>query len=435
MTTAKTDIPWSVHPIQEEFCKSTARYRTLVAGRRFGKNHAAIVSEADFALNPEDYPFGRDNSDRVVLWWVGPTYNQTRKYGFEKAKEAIPAQFVVDEKETTPFEIHLENGVTWEFYSFDRPKSLDGAGVDSMVIDERGYMDTEIWETNLAAMLLDTNGRVAFIGKPWPNEHFEECFNKGLDPDNVSYESWHATSYDNPLIPDDRIDEIFGDLPDPIYRREILAEFGASGGIFREDMLSFVHPDSISEDWRLKTIIAVDPAATVDAQKALATDSDYWAASVIQAHTRTNTIYVTDIARKRGMTLQQGCQWIGQIANSARGATVVCEANQAQRWLVDELHDHGVHAEPVQSTRGKEDRLLDLSIPLENDTIQFVDWNADSENDVGDRHPYGDLVDELLSFPEGNHDDLIDSLHRAVDYAPVSTGANILGADPYENDE
>lgn len=429
-TNAQGGVPWSVHDIQEQFCRSQCRYRTLVAGRRFGKNHAAIVSEADFCIDPESYPFGRDRPSEVVVWWIGPTYNQTKKYGFQKAKEAVPDELITDTRATQPFEIHLKNGVTWEFYSYDRPKSLDGAGVDSMVIDERGYMDTDIWEDNLAAMLLDTDGRVAFIGKPWPNQHFKECYEKGQSPEYSNYDSWNATSYDNPLIPDDRIDEVFGDMPEPVFRREIMAEFDAGGSIYNPGMFQFVGEDALP-DARLKTIIAVDPAATIDAQRAEGEDSDYWAVVVGNAHKPSNTLYITDIARQRGFTLSQGCEWIGQITATARDATVIAEANAAQEWLIGELSDYGVYPEGVTSTREKEARLIDLTIPLNNGTIQFVDF---SDGDPGGNdHKYTDLVTEAMQFPDGDHDDLLDALHKCAEFAPIELGATILSADPYSH--
>lgn len=235
----------------------------------------------------------------------------------------------------------------------------------------------------------------------------------------------------NPAIRDADIASMRRNLPDHVVAQEIEGQFVEVGaGVFTPDMLSFIHKSEIGTD-RLKPIIAVDPAATVDAQRAEATDSDYWAATVVQAAPHKDRIYVTETVRRRGMTLREGVEWIARIAGSARDAHVVCEANQSQRWLIDELHDIGVAAEPVTSTREKEQRILDLSIPLENDTIQFVDWNAESPEDAGVNHPYGDLVEELLAFPDGSHDDVIDSLHRACDVAPVSLGVNVLGADPY----
>lgn len=236
----------------------------------------------------------------------------------------------------------------------------------------------------------------------------------------------------NPHTPEDYKEAMQADLPEHVRAQEVMGQFIEIGaGVFHPDMLSFVHPEAIPTD-RLKPVLAIDPAATVDAQRAEATDSDYWAATVVHAAPHQDRIYVTDTARKRGLTLAEGCEWIGRIAGQLdRGAHVVAEANQSQRWLVEALKDVGVYAEPVTATRKKESRILDLSIPLENGTIQFVDWNAETPDDVGKNHPYGELVEELLAFPDGSHDDLVDSLHRACDVAPVSLGIDILGADPY----
>jgi len=413
-------IEWSVEDIQREFCESTARYRTLVAGRRFGKNHTAITSEADFALDPASYPLGRNNPSDVVLWWVGPTYTQTKKYGFEKAKEALPDECIKGSpKETAPFEIELINGVTWEFYSFDRPKSLDGAGVDSMVIDERGYMDTSVWETNLAAMLLDTNGRVSFIGKPWPNEHFETVFQKGQSEEYDNYESWHATSYDNPRIPDKRIDEIFGDLPEAVYQREIMAQFGASGGIYTPETITWVKPEAISEDWETQTVIGVDPAATIDRTKAEDSDSDYWGVVAGEAVVRRDEIYITDAMQRRGITLSQGVEWLTNIHRGMDTAPkFVVETVAAQEWLKGELAEQGLNVTPVNTTANKEDKLIDLSIPLNKGLVKFVDWEDDN--------PLQPLVDQLLAFPNGEHDDLADALSNVVNHAPVNISSNIF---------
>jgi predicted phage terminase large subunit-like protein len=413
-------IDWSVRGIQRDYCKSQARYRTLVAGRRFGKNHTAITSEADYCLNPQAYDKGRDNPNEVLVWWVGPTYNQTKKYGFEKAKEAVPDRAIADTRATQPFEINLVNGVTWEFYSFDRPKSLDGAGVDSMVIDERGYMPTEIWEQNLAAMLLDTDGRVSFIGKPWPNDHFQTTFDKGQDPEHPEYDSWHATSYDNPKIPDARIDEIFGDLPERIYRREILAEFGAAGAVYNRDMIEWVDRDDIA-DKSMQAVVGVDPAGVTSRKKAEETDSDYWAVVVGFIPKLRDVIYVADAQQRRGIGMKTGAAWIGDIVDEIdTSVDVLVESNATQEWLFDELRDEGVPATQINTSRSKEDKLLDLSIPISNGIVQFIQWPNSK--------PFSDLIDQMCEFPDADHDDLHDALSLVVDNASFSTTSIFSGS-------
>ena len=423
---ATTTDPWQavcddLHGIQQAFARSGARYRTLVAGRRFGKNHAAIVSDADFALAPDTYPYGRDDPERVVLWWIGPTYNQTLKYGFQQARDALPDAAIADTKKTAPFEIHLTNGVTWEFYSFDRPQSLDGAGVDSMTIDERGYMDTDIWETNLAAMLLDTDGRVAFIGKPWHNDHFKECFQKGQSADHPAYDSWHATSYDNPRIPDERIDDIFGDLPEPVYRREILAEFDAGGKILTLDMLDSIPADEwrdASDRWHWH--IGVDIGVTMDSSKARESDSDYWAVAVVAEHPLQPEAYVLDIARERGQTPTHAARWLAGLLEDIPTDKCYVEAVQAQRWFLEDCRDVGLQPVAVEHDRSKEERLMYLGVPFENDSVRLVD-GVD----------WSDFKNEWAAFPDGSHDDQLDALEIALRHTNLKHQYHAESMDPY----
>lgn len=422
-----TNIQWKTHTVQTEFCQSEARYRTLVAGRRFGKNHAAITSEADFALHPEKYDHGDDDPEQVILWWVGPTYNQTKKYGYEKAKDAVPDQLIRDHKDSAPFEIELFNGVTWEFYSFDRPKSLDGAGVDSMVIDERGYMDTSIWEDNLAAMLLDTNGRVSFIGKPWQNEHFRETFEKGQNDDHPNYDSWHATSYDNPLIPDERIDEIFGDLPEPVFRREILAEFGAGGNLLTLDMLSYEPPSVLEHDAGMKWHVAVDLGIETNPSKARANDTDYWSLSIVAEHPLDDVAYLVDHFRRRGQSPAQAAEWIAESIRDVPTNTVKYEAVQAQSWFERDLKEAGLHPIPHTPESSKEDRILHMSVLFNSEKVQLIDWSEIDYHGV-DWEPF---KSEWRAFPDGDHDDSLDSTAMALESVDFGGRYQGLSGDMY----
>ncbi|AFH22933.1 phage terminase large subunit [environmental Halophage eHP-38] len=145
-------------------------------GRRGGKNEAATVTAVDYAIDPSKYAYGADESP--VIWWVGPTYTQTKKYGFNKIVNKLPPELIDGEpKRSSPFEISLKNGSQIECYSFDRPESLQGAGVDFMIIDEAAYMDETIWDNDLRPMLLDANGGAVFISKPLGENWFLTCTN------------------------------------------------------------------------------------------------------------------------------------------------------------------------------------------------------------------------------------------------------------------
>ncbi|QLG62820.1 hypothetical protein [Halorarum salinum] len=409
-------LRWKLSPKQRQFFESDAKYRTLAGGRRFGKNTVGLASQIDFAIRPHAYRWGRDEG--VVTWWVAPTYNQAKKYGFEKALEMLPDRLIDGEpKRTIPFEIPLVTGSQLEFYSYDRPESLDGAGVDDMTIDERGYMDDDIWESNLAPMLLDTDGRAAFIGKAAYSEHFVACFERGQrdHPDDVEYASWQATTYDNPFIPDERVDDLFGDLPERVFNREIMAEFDAGGDFLTRDMLEFVHAEDIPET-ELSWHVVADLGVEADPSKARENDTDFWAAAVVAYDSLQQQAYLIDVTRTRGMTKDQGVGWLAAIMDGVPTKRVGVEAVQAQVWFVQDAQKAGLDAYPIENDRPKEERLTYLSVPFSNGRVKLV--NHDDPDDRGPGQEFdprwNEFVSEWLSFPTGSHDDMLDATEMTL---------------------
>ena len=127
---------FSTHPKQEAVVTSDARYRVCRWGRRAGKNITAAIDVIRYARRPWSSPWGPDHPRDVLVWWVGPTYDQANKHGYDTIKQALPDAWIADYGESKPRFIELTNGVTIEFRTFERPKSLQGEGVDRLVIDE-----------------------------------------------------------------------------------------------------------------------------------------------------------------------------------------------------------------------------------------------------------------------------------------------------------
>jgi predicted phage terminase large subunit-like protein len=236
-------------------------------------------------------------------------------------------------------------------------------------------------------------------------------------------------SHANPYTPQDYKDSLKSDLPEEIRAQEVQGEFVEIGsGVFKRDMLHFCASDAISPDWNLNYILGVDPATQADATKAREQDSDYWAATLAAVHRRSQQIFVLDTKRQRGMSLKQGVSWLAEIAGQVPSPKLYVESNQAQDWLRQSLADEGLNATPVNSSRNKEERLIDLSIPLEQGTVKFV--NHEINGQLGYDPRWQNLIQEMLAFPEGSHDDLLDSLGLTVRNASIGT-QSILSANMY----
>lgn len=323
----------------------------------------------------------------------------------ERLKGLNLAHWWIDERAEVPqraqeiLEQRLRVGEYRNGYITTTPKGKDSVYdffVGDVDAEERAYGEATLYETE---------DRRAIVGVP---------------------------TYANPYLPDDYKEAMQADMPDDIQAQEVEGRFVEIGsGVFDLDMLEFVHPSEISEDWPLRTVIGVDPAATVDEQAAEERDSDYWAVVVAAVHARTNTAFVTDTAHRRGMGLQEGVAWIKEIVHNADDGTVIVESNQSQVWLQQALSKAGVNALPDKTTRNKENKLLDLALPLSDGTVKFVDWEADSPAEAAKNHPYQELVSQALAFPDGSHDDLLDALYLTIDNSPVRMGSSIISADPY----
>jgi hypothetical protein len=226
---------YSVHDKQRQVLQSDARYRVCRWGRRAGKNITAAIDTIEYLRRPWGSQWGPDDPRDVLVWWVGPTYDQANKHGYDTIKSAIPDAWIADYGESKPRFIELSTGARVEFRTFDRPQSLQGEGVDRIALDEADQMREGIWYGDLEPMLLDTRGCALFISKPYrPRSWFHRFYDYGQSADYPEYDSWHATSADNPFLAENPADKR-GTVPPHIFEREYLAELPDDGGqVFRD---------------------------------------------------------------------------------------------------------------------------------------------------------------------------------------------------------
>ena len=132
------------HTGQEEVSRSTARFKVLAAGRRWGKTRLGI-SEALHAAAKG----GR-------AWWVAPTYpiamegwRPLRTMGHE-----LPGAEVREADR----ELRVPGGGVIEVRSADNPQRLRGAGLDFVVLDEAAFMAQQAWTEALRPALSDRQG-------------------------------------------------------------------------------------------------------------------------------------------------------------------------------------------------------------------------------------------------------------------------------------
>lgn len=229
----------------------------------------------------------------------------------------------------------------------------------------------------------------------------------------------------NPELPEDYQDAMQKDMPDDIRAQEVEGRFVEIGsGVLQKDMLHYVKPEEIP-DRQLSYYVGVDIGVQADASTARSQDSDYWAAAVLGVDPLKNNGYLLDLHRERGMTLREGVEWLRGIKDQAGNPEFIIESNQSQRFLTQEAENAGLRVSKIYNTDNKEDRLIQLSIPFSNSTIQLVDW--------GDNR-WESFVQEWIGFPESSHDDTLDAVEIAVSQASLGGGYSMFEGEAYDRD-
>lgn len=175
------------HLNQSKIRNSNARFKVVVAGRRFGKTVFAINELINNALiNPN-----------TRNWYVAPTYRQAKEIAWKMLFYYLPQEFI-SKKNEVELSVDLIQGSTITLKGADTPDSLRGVGLNYIVLDEYAQMKVEVWDEIIRPMLIDSKGAALFIGTPQGYNHFWKLYNK--EKDDTDYKSFHFRTIDNLAI-------------------------------------------------------------------------------------------------------------------------------------------------------------------------------------------------------------------------------------------
>ncbi len=204
---------------QNDILQSSARFRTLAAGRRFGKSMVAAHEVVRRARKPKQ-----------MIWVVANTWKNTSRTYREIVRQLPPSALAkpAPAYTSTTKILQLKNGTMIEFYSGGSPDSMAGEGVDFVVIDEAALIPDSVWQQIIRPTLMDTHGEALIISTPRGHNWFWKMWKLGQEG-KADYKSWRFPQTDNPYIPQSETDDAEDELPTIIFRQEIMAEFLAAG--------------------------------------------------------------------------------------------------------------------------------------------------------------------------------------------------------------
>lgn len=199
-----------LHPAQDEIFAKSKRFNHLRCGRRFGKT--TLIEELSSISLDGKY---------VGIWF--PTYKDLSEVWKDLKKTYGP---VIRRQNEQLKQIELITGGLIDFWSMEDPDSGQGRKYHRAIIDEAAKAPKvyQAWENTIRPTLTDYMGDAFVMSRPkGKNNGFFMLEEKHRQFDNWSF--FHYTTYDNPHINRNEIEEAKQQLDDITFRQEYLAEY------------------------------------------------------------------------------------------------------------------------------------------------------------------------------------------------------------------
>jgi predicted phage terminase large subunit-like protein len=333
----------------------------------------------------------------------------------------------------------------------DRPDSLRGVGLFDVVLDEFADMKPETWEQIIRPALADVKGTALFIGTPKGRNHFYDIAMKavppgadfpyrGAAPIHGDWQAFHYTTYDNPFIAAEEIEQARMAMSAQAFRQEFLASFETgTGDVFLREHLKYGpeprkdpnDPTSplVEGDW----FVAVDLAGFGDPKQG-------------SAETKFNRRDKTAIAVVK--ILEDGRWWVRDIISGRWGveetakrvvdAVASCETlqlgiekgslyNAVSPYLVNEAAKRRIAIRPKPLSHENQSKANRIAWALQGHAehgriiLREGAWNREFE-------------DQWINFPSKMvHDDMLDALAFITQLAEnrVFSGFGAVTDEPY----
>jgi len=213
------------HSQQRKFLESHAKRKIVRAGRRGGKTVGAAIYAAMAFIDGHRVLYAAPTEDQIATFWfeVKKTLQNPIDAGIFKKNETLH----IIELPRTKQRIRAKTAFNAD--------TLRGDYADILILDEFQLMNEDAWGVVGAPMLLDNNGDAMFIYTP-PSlrsrsmtkardpTHAAKMFQKARADTTGRWDAFHFTSFDNPHISKDALEDITEDMTSIAYRQEILAE-------------------------------------------------------------------------------------------------------------------------------------------------------------------------------------------------------------------
>jgi hypothetical protein len=237
------------------------RFQIVTKGRRFGATRGACHAFIEWALDGQHLLWGdtvNTNIDRYYERYFLPALR----------KMELPYNYQKQQKQLT-----ILNGYI-DFRSADRPENWEGFGYDKIFLNEAGIIlkNKYLYSNAVLPMLMD-NPKSQLIAAGVPkgkidrnrDEHPFYTLYKAAKNGSPGYNLMEFTSYDNPLMTKEDIQELEAEIrrmSPEMVDQEIYGKFvdGVTATLWTADMIR--HVDKVPS--LKKIVVGNDPSGSID---------------------------------------------------------------------------------------------------------------------------------------------------------------------------
>ena len=406
----------SYHDKQREIFDAPERFKVIAKGRRFGLTRGFANYVIEQMLN-----------DVSPILWVDTIYGNIERYVeryFIPVLKGLPKNYWKYRGNRN--ELRIGKSVC-DFRSADNPENIEGFGYVLIVINEAGIVlkNRSLWNESILPMILDYKANVLIGGTPKgksvkrTNEKhlFYELFERGkntpLHPSqegiNSEWKSFNYSSYDNPLLDPNDIDELVKQISPALRDQEIYGKFidKESSGIIKNSWWRYYENESdIYKQRVFKKVQSWDTAFKKNQE------NDYSVCTTWL--TAEDGYYLIDVWRGR-VEFPELKRKVVELATLHNVNEILIEDKASGQSLIQELQRNtALPIRPVKVEADKIARVHSVTPLIEAGKIYLPK----------DAHWLKQFLDECEDFPNGEFDDVVDSVSQFLNSIKLKSNAD-----------
>lgn len=358
----------------------TTRFITMCCGRRWGKS---LISKTIAII---------EGVKKKDICYITPQYRLAKKFFKEICNQLPKGIFKANKSDLI---IEFITGGTISFFSGENMDAPRGSDYDILIIDEASFIkDLKYgWYNSLRPLLAKTKGKVLFISTPRGKDFFFELTKKN----DKDWKNFHFTTFDNPFIDPEEIENAKQDLPSESFKQEYLAVAGSNkNGIVSLDVIERNTLKELSKE--ATAIFGIDVAATTDFT------------SITGLSITGNMTYHSHFQAESWVTVED------EIAKLPQDTLKIMDISGVGKPVYDNLINRGVLnlIGVVFTSVSKPILIKELILRLEKDELQFNEVTANELSTFEYQlHAGGRVTYNGIS---GTHDDCVISLSLCSKY-------------------